>query len=157
MKPFAVAIALFAALPALAGEIEIHDAYARTSGASAKSGAVFMKIVNSGTTADRLIAAETEAARRVELHTHRIDQATGVARMVELEDGIPVGPGAAHHLKRGGDHVMLMGLTAPLSHGDAVTLTLTFEDAGPMTLTIPVDLERRPDQGAHGHTHGENS
>lgn len=132
--------------------VHVENAYALTSGPGAMSGAVFFEIVNHSTTSpDRLIAASSDAAQRVELHTHLID-ANGVARMVEVEDGFAVAPGETHALERGGDHVMLMGLTRPLADGDTIQLKLTFERAGEMIVEVPVDLDRAdaPMQGGHG-------
>ena len=44
----------------------------------------------------------------------------------------------------------LMGLNQPLEHGDTVSVVLTFEKAGDVTVEIPVDLERKPTHGG-GH------
>ncbi|GAA3864616.1 copper chaperone PCu(A)C [Celeribacter arenosi] len=121
--------------------IMITDAYARASGMSAKAGAAFFVIENHTDTDDRLIAAASDIAMRVELHTH-IDAGDGVMQMRRVEGGIAVPAGGTHTLMRGGDHVMFMGLTRPMSDGDMVTVTLTFEEAGEMTLDIPVDLTR---------------
>ena len=90
----------------------------------------------------------TDAATRAELHTH-IEDANGVMRMVEVEDGIPVPAGGSAMLERGGDHVMLMGLTGPLEHGDTVTLMLRFESGEELTVAVPVDLNRTP-RNHHG-------
>jgi copper(I)-binding protein len=144
----AAAAAAGIALPALAADvIEVRDPYARS--ASAMAGAAFMTLANTGTEDDRLIAASTDAAQRVELHTH-IEDGDGVMRMVEVEDGIEVPAGGETVLQRGGLHVMLMGLTAPLNQGDQIDLTLTFEKAGDVTLTVPVDNERMDGHGGHG-------
>ena len=130
--------------------IAIEDAYARAAGMNAVAGAAFMTIVNTGTEDDRLIAVTSDAAQRVELHTHVID-VNGVARMVEIEDGFAVPAGGSHRLERGGDHVMFMGLTAPFVEGETVTVTFTFERAGDLTVDIPVDLSRQPmGHGGHG-------
>lgn len=135
------------ALPALADGIMVQDAYARSSGKSAKSGAAFMVLMNQGDQDDRLIAVQSDAAKRVELHTHK-ENADGVMQMIHVEDGFAIPAGGQHELARGGDHVMLMGLTAPLEQGDAISVTLTFEQAGEVTLDIPVDLHRK---GGHSH------
>ncbi|MCA8867716.1 MAG: copper chaperone PCu(A)C [Rhodobacteraceae bacterium] len=128
-------------LSAFAGDITVSSAYARASGANAKSGAIFMQIENSADTDDRLIAAATPAARKAELHTHIMtDQ--GVMQMREVKDGFVIPAQDVHMLARGGDHVMLMGLTGPLVQGDMVELTLTFEKAGELTLEVPVDMNR---------------
>lgn len=154
LLPAALAACL-TALPALAMDATIHvgDAYARASSPSAKAGAMFLEVMNKGDTDDRLIAATSDVAQRVELHTHRED-ADGVMRMLEIEDGIPVPAGGMALLERGGDHVMLMGLNRPLNDGDTVTVTLSFETAGDVTVEVPVDLKRKPGQPAHGHGHG---
>ncbi len=144
-KTLLAAAAALLAAPALA-EITIEDAYARSASPVAKAGAAFMTLVNSGETDDRLVAASSEAAKRVELHTHK-ENAEGVMMMMEVEEGFPIPAGGSHTLARGGDHVMFMGLTGPWAHGDMLSVTLTFEDAGEMTVEIPVDLERQP---AHG-------
>ncbi|MCA8878951.1 MAG: copper chaperone PCu(A)C [Rhodobacteraceae bacterium] len=138
--------------------IEVMDAYARVSSAAAKSGAIFMVISNGGGSDDRLVAAEAPVAQRAELHTH-LEDANGVMRMVEVEDGIALPAGQDHALARGGDHVMLMGLKEPLVDGSHFPLTLTFEEAGPITVDVVVDSARAPDQPAgqdmqHGAMHG---
>lgn len=130
-------------------EITVSDAYARVAGKMAKAGAAFMVIENSGE-ADRLIAASSDVAKKVELHTHK-DMGEGVMRMVHVEEGFEIPAGGTHLLARGGDHVMFMGLNHGLDHGDMVTVTLTFEKAGDMTLDIPVDLERQDSHGAMKH------
>jgi hypothetical protein len=144
------AVALVSVLPAFA-EITIEDAYARASSPMAKSGAAFMMIHNSGE-ADRLIAASSDAAARTELHTH-LDDGNGVMRMVHVEEGFELPADGMIAMERGGKHVMLMGLTAPMEQGASVTVTLTFEKAGDMVVEIPVDLERQ-DHGGMQHGHG---
>ncbi|KIN61851.1 Copper(I)-binding protein [Sulfitobacter noctilucicola] len=134
-----------------AGDIMVKDPYVRSSMATSVTGAAFMTLMNHGDTDDRLIGASTDVAKRVELHTH-IEDANGVMKMTEIEGGIPVPAGGMHVLERGGDHVMLMGLTSPLVQGEELAVTLTFEKAGEMEVTIPVDHERKPEHGAMGHS-----
>lgn len=143
----AAAAALALAAPAFA-EIEIKDAYARAAMANAKAGAAFMHIVNTGSEDDRLIGASSDIAKKTELHTH-IDAGDGIMKMVEVEEGFPVPAGGMHMLKRGGDHVMFMGLTGPMNDGESVVVTLTFEKAGDMTVEIPVDLKRQDKEMSH--------
>lgn len=128
--------------------ITVDDAYARSSGKTAKAGAAFMMIQNTGATDDRLIGVESDAAARVELHTHIVDE-NGVAKMTQVEEGISIPAGETHMLKRGGDHVMFMGLTAPFERDALVPVTLIFETAGEVEIEIPVDLVRK-DTGGHG-------
>jgi len=106
---------------------------------------------------DRLVGASSDVAERVELHTH-IQTDDGVMRMVEMEEGIPLAADETVMLQRGGMHVMLLGLTRSLAHGDSFTLTLEFENSDPVTIEVPVDLERTeaemPMGGAMQHNHG---
>lgn len=146
------AAALAFSTPALA-DIIVQDAYARSAMPGAKTGAAFMVLENTGDEDDRLIAVASDAAVKVELHTHLAD-GNGVMKMVEVEEGFPVPANGSHALARGGDHVMFMGLTAPFEEGKIVTVTLTFEKAGDMVVEIPVDLERKP---MHGMQHGNMS
>lgn len=140
---FFAALAAAVALPVFADGITIEAPYARASTSLSKSGAIFMVIHNETGTDDRVIAARAPVAERVELHTH-LQDANGVMRMVEVEDGFAVAAGGHHMLKRGGDHVMLMGLTEPLTDGKTFPLTLVFETAGEVTVEVPVDLQRQP-------------
>ncbi|MCK8483522.1 copper chaperone PCu(A)C [Aliiroseovarius sp. S2029] len=147
----AATTAALLALPAFAeGDIKIEDAYARASGMNAMAGAAFFQIMNHGDQDDRLIAAKSDVAKRVELHTHK-ETAEGVMQMMEVEEGFPVAAGGMHALQRGGDHVMFMGLNQPFEDGSTISVTLVFEKAGEMTVEIPVDLKRNPMGGGMQH------
>lgn len=134
-------------------QIVIKDAYARVASKVAKSGAAFFEIHNMGAAADRLIDVRTDVAVRSELHTHK-ETGDGIMQMLHVEEGFEVAAGGMHMLARGGDHVMMMGLNTRLDHGDTVNLVLVFEDAGEITVTVPVDLERSAGSG-HAH-HGKD-
>jgi copper(I)-binding protein len=126
---------------ALADGIGVSDAFIRSSGPAAVSGAAFMVLENSTDQDDRLIAVSSDVAKKIELHTHQ-QQGDGIMKMIMIEGGIAIPAGQTHALERGGDHVMLMGLTRPLVQGESVVLTLTFEKADPLTVEVPVDLLR---------------
>jgi copper(I)-binding protein len=149
MKSLLAAAAVAFALPAFAEGIMITDPYARTSAMMSQSGAAFMVIENHADADDRLVSAASDVAAKVELHTHKED-ANGVMQMLEVPEGFVVPAHGSHALARGGDHVMFLGLTRELKHGDTVTVTLTFEKAGEVVVDIPVDLERKPDQAGMG-------
>jgi hypothetical protein len=140
-------------MPAWADGIKVTDAYARAASPNAKSGAAFMMLMNDSARDDRLIAARSDAASRVELHTH-VEIGDGVMQMTEIEGGIVLPAGATHAMMRGADHVMLMGLTAPLVQDGEIEVTLVFERAGEVVVTIPVDNARKPGAGAHAGAHG---
>ena len=152
--PAAAALALMLAAPAFAQEhpegLHIHDVYARSNGAVGGSGAVFFMIHNNTETDDRLIAVATDVAQKAELHTH-VESADGVMQMVQIEGGIALPSGEMHELARGGDHVMLMGLTRALKDGDQFSLTLTFEKAGEVQIEATIDNARKPGEGGMDH------
>lgn len=143
--------------PAFSGDvpaITIEDAYARVSSPNAKVGAVFFEVENHSAAADRLLDVTSDVAARVELHTHKEGDG-GIMQMLHVPEGFAIPPQGHHALKRGGDHVMLMGLNHSLNDGDIVPLTLVFENAGEIMLEVPVDLKRSPQAGANadqGHT-----
>ena len=135
-------LAAFAALmpvAALAHDgMHINDAYARST--NPKVGAVFLQLENHRQVACTLQSVTTDAAERAELHTH-LDE-YGVMKMTRIEGGIPVDAGQTHDLARGGDHIMLLGLTRPLTDGDSLTLTLDFGDCGTEEAEAVVDNAR---------------
>lgn len=162
----AVAVSLTFVAPvfaeSMAAGVQIHDPYARSMGGVGASGAVFFGIMNSTSVDDRLIGVKSDVAQKVELHTHKED-ANGVMQMLHVPEGFVVPAGGSHELARGGDHVMLMGLTRELAQGDSFALTLIFEQAGEVVVDVPVDNDRKPDAGGmkgmnhgtgQGHGHG---
>ncbi|MQY43348.1 copper chaperone PCu(A)C [Epibacterium sp. SM1969] len=157
-KFIAVAAAVMlsgAALADQANGVAIEDAYARVSSPNAKVGAIFFEIDNHGAQDDRLIDAKSDIAARVELHTHK-EGNDGVMQMLHVPEGFAVTAGGHHALKRGGDHVMLMGLHKGLRDGDEVALTLVFEKAGEIEVVVPVDLSRKGHAGHGEHKHSEH-
>ncbi|GAA6190281.1 copper chaperone PCu(A)C [Phaeobacter sp. NW0010-22] len=135
---------------AFAADVMVKDAYARSAGKNAKTGAAFMMIMNHGAENDRLINATSDVAKRVELHTHK-ENGDGVMQMLHVEEGFAIPAGEMHPLKRGGDHVMFMGLNQPFVQGKMIPVTLVFEKAGEVKVEIPVDLERKPAEGGMSH------
>lgn len=128
---------------AYAGDMTIapDTVYGRVGGGIGFSGAVFFDITNEGETPDSLIGVRSNIARRVELHTHEMDE-NGVMRMLRLPEGLSLPAGETHRLKRGGDHVMLMGLNRALDNGDSFFLTLIFENAGEVVVEVNIENER---------------
>lgn len=122
------------------GTIAIHDPFARASGRMAKAGGAFFGLENRSDKVLHLVDARSDVAKRTELHTTVMDD--GVMRMIHLKDGVTLEPGEIHWFKRGGDHVMLMGLKRPLENGDKVHIVLIFEKAGEFAFDAPVDNER---------------
>lgn len=129
------AVAAMIALPCAAADITVSGAFLRASPKMAMAGAGFLTVTNTGAQDDRLIAAAAGISKKVELHTHIKE---GDVMMMRPVEAIAVPAGGRAELKPGGDHVMFMGLHAPLKEGDTVPVTLTFEKAGKIAVDMPV-------------------
>jgi len=129
------------------GNLEISGAWARATPPAAKTGAVYLTLVNHGGGTERLIAARSPAAAQAELHA-QINEA-GIMRMTAV-DAVVLGPGEHLSLRPGGLHVMLIELTAPLREGAPLALTLSFAGLGDVTVDVPV-LRNAPTSREHRH------
>lgn len=142
-----IAFALCGALlacPAFAHEgVHITDPFARFTG---PSGAAYFQITNHAQEADRLVSASSPDVGMVMIMTNAADE-NGVMKMIDLPEGIAVEGETSHDLAPGGDHVMLMHLKHDVKDGDTVSVTLVFEHAGEVTLTVPVMKDRKEAPG----------
>jgi copper(I)-binding protein len=132
-----------------AGDLAIDHPYAPPTPPGATTGAVYFRgLRNRGSGADRLLAAETPAAERVEFHEMQLDG--DVMRMrAHATLALPAGAELpARHGQRW--HLMLLGLKAPLKLGDRLPLRLRFERAGVVEVTVWVQAPRG-DAGEHSH------
>ncbi len=117
--------------------VSLFNAEARATAPGAPNGAVFGLLVNLGAEADTLISASTDVAEAVELHTSSMDD-SGVMQMMPVEGGIEVAANNYVALERGGLHIMLINLKAPLQAGESFDLALSFQNAGEVTLSVPI-------------------
>jgi len=108
--------------------------------------AAYMTVHNSGA-ADTLVKATTPLTGTVQLHEVITEGSS--SKMQEKAGGFPVPANGMLELKPGSFHIMLMDLKAPIKEGETVSLTLTFEKAGEVTLKAPV--KPAPDMGGMDH------
>lgn len=129
----------------------VMDASAFATAEGSTTGAVFLKIMNPGTEADRLIGATTSVSSMVEIHATDVD-AAGTMQMRKI-DGIAIEGGQAVELKADGNHLMLMGLTAPLAAGSSFDIVLDFEKGADVTVPVsviaPIAAAQAVDHSAH--------
>ena len=138
-RPLFTALALLVPFGAFAHDgVMVHDAYARLSNNSA---AIFLQIDSHEDVDDTLVSASSDAAAMTHLQTHHED-ANGVMQMLDVPEGFAIPALIGHDLGRGGDHIMLMGLTRTLTDGDHFTLILTFRRAGLVEVDVVVDNAR---------------
>ena len=150
MRSFALAAALVAAGPALAhdfnlGTLAIGHPYAIATATTARTGAGYLSITNTGDAPDRLLEVQADFPA-VQLHTTEVD-AQGVARMRHVE-ALEIPAGGTVVLEPRGLHIMFMGLAAPLEPGGTIDATLVFETAGEVPVVFNVE-ERGADAPEH--------
>lgn len=146
MKPapqffaFAALLSLFGAhahaKEVKAGDLVITQAWSRATPGGAKIAGGFLTIENKGAAPDRLISGSGDIAGKVEIHEMAMNN--GVMTMRPLDKGLAIEPGKTVKLAPGGYHLMLMDLKQPLKQGDTVPLTLEFEKAGKVSLSLDV-------------------
>jgi periplasmic copper chaperone A len=119
-----------------AGDLVITQAWSRATPNGAKIAGGYLTIENKGTTPDRLVGGAGEVAGKVEVH----EMATkdGVMTMRPLDEGLTIEPGKTVKLAPGGYHLMMFDLKHQLKQGDKVPVTLEFEKAGKVTLSLDV-------------------
>ncbi|CAN5276805.1 copper chaperone PCu(A)C [soil metagenome] len=115
-----------------AQSLEVSDAWAKA--ADGAMTAAFATLKNTGSAQLTIESAITPAASRVELH-ETVDSGTGTPSMRKKDGGFTIAAGRSQHLAPGGDHLMLMGLTAPLAAGDSIEITLTLSDGSTTTFS----------------------
>jgi hypothetical protein len=137
-----------------AGQLVIDHPYATPSLAGTPNGAAYLRgIRNRGNAPDRLVAASTPVAERVELH--EMSTEGDVMRMREVP-AIDLPAGQEVQLRHGQRyHLMLINLRQPLKVGDRFDLTLKFEKAGETTVKAWVQQPRvgSSPAGHEGHKH----
>jgi periplasmic copper chaperone A len=117
--------------------IEITRPWIRTSAGENRQTGGFFTATNKGREADRLVAAASPAATKVEIHQIKVI-GYGI-RMRPMEKGLGLPPDTAITLKPRGYHLLFLELKAPLVQGQRVPVTLTFEKAGTQQIEMVVE------------------
>lgn len=99
---------------------------------------------------DAITKLTSDCCAAVELHrTEKLNGIMSMRRIAEMNlkkaTPLKVQPDSP-----GGEHVMLMGLKAPLAEGDRVSITFTFKNAGEQTVSFPVYADGK---GSAQHAH----
>lgn len=118
-----------------AADVSIADAWVK----SAESGmsAAFGMLENSGDADVTIVSISSPASSMMEMH-ETVDDGTGAMKMQQLDGGFVVPAGGTLMLEPGGNHFMLMDLTAPLMAGEEATFRVTLEDGSTFDFTAPV-------------------
>jgi hypothetical protein len=148
---------LFGALiviPAVSGmasaaeTVSAGNAWVRTPAPGQKTAAAYLDLTSDGDAA--LVAAESPAAGKAELHTMNMDG--GVMRMRPVQK-IDLPALKTVKLAPGGLHIMLLDIKRPLKEGDTVPLVLKFQGKGKVPSTVKVEAQVRAMGAASMHNH----
>lgn len=134
------------------GGIMVVDARVREAPLAGGTAAVYFTLHNHTDADVTLIGGETAAAAAVEVHETVDDN--GVMRMQPLDGAVAASHGSVE-LMPGGIHLMLLELAEPLEAGQSIELTLHFDGADDLTLSVPVvtveESMQGMDEGEHNH------
>lgn len=133
-----------------AGDLVISQAWSRATPGGAKVAGGYVTIENKGTAPDRLIGGSADIAGKFEIHEMAMDN--GVMKMRPLDKGLTIEPGKTVKFAPGGYHLMLEQLKKPLKQGDKVPLTLEFEKAGKVAVSLDVQGVGAQAPGDAGHS-----
>lgn len=117
-----------------APSVQVSDALCRPTPRGRQTTGCYMTLTASGT--DRLVSVESPDANIVQIHESRME--SNMMMMQQMRDGLPLAAGQATALAPGGNHLMLLGVKAPLVTGDTVSLKLIFATAAPVEVTATV-------------------
>ena len=132
------------------GTLKLTHPWSRATPGGAKVAAGYLKIVNTGTKPDRLVAAQSTVAGAVEIHEMATTDA--VMKMRALSTGLVIAPGQTVELAPGGYHVMFIDLKGPIVQDQPFKARLKFEKAGEVEIEFKVEAIGAQSSG-NGHKH----
>jgi periplasmic copper chaperone A len=118
------------------GDLVISQPWSRSAPRGAELANSYVTIENRSATGDRLIAASTDVAEKIEIQ--QTSMAGGATTAQAVEGGLAIPPGAKVILAPGAGKLALMKLKSALKKGTQVSVLLEFEKAG--KLTVPFDV-----------------
>lgn len=118
------------------GDLVIDHPVAKTTPATALTGAGYLAITNTGDSVDSLLSVEADF-QRVMIHDTKVEN--DIASMFHIE-AAEIAPGETVTFAPGGKHIMFMGLNGdPFEAGEVVNATLVFEKAGRIEVNFNVE------------------
>ena len=129
----ALALAVFGPFTATARDtgpdVQVLEAYTAHTNSKQRTAEVYARFVNVETT-DRLIGADSDVCKRVELVAG--DGTQRPYDSFQFKEDVEIG------FREGALHLHLVGLKHPLEKGQSFVVTLHFEETGPLALSVTV-------------------
>jgi copper(I)-binding protein len=136
----------------LDGGVVVSSIYVQPPFPGRDIAAGFFSLTNNGED-DRLVSVSSPISENVEIHNHIEED--GVMKMRRI-DGVDLPSGETVNFKPGSYHIMMFGANIP-ENAEEVSVTLTYENAAPATMTVPIgepDEDREmSDKMDHGSGH----
>jgi len=133
------------------GDLQIGHPWARPTVPGQPSGGAYLSLENHGKVGNKLISVTSPVAKSTEIHTMSMDG--NVMRMREV-GSIDIKPGEKIAMQPGnGYHIMLIGLSQPLTVGDHIPLRLTFEKGGTLEVMVYVEDRKADGEAPAMHMH----
>ena len=150
LLPFIMVVSMSASLRAA----EFKEPYVQWVPDNSKNTAAFMTVVNTTDKNKKIVRAESEQARAVELHEHTMEG--GMMQMKPVPH-VNVPAKSETSFNPDGYHIMLIGLKKKLSEGEKIKITIHFDDGekAPVEFTVKSDKSAAPamDHSLHGAGH----
>ncbi|NPA72649.1 MAG: copper chaperone PCu(A)C [Gammaproteobacteria bacterium] len=118
-----------------ADDVTVSNPFAREVPPGAPASASFMTLTNHSGQPIKLVQADSNVSKIVELHTHTNDN--GVMRMRKVAF-MEIPANGQTELKPGGLHIMLINPINPIKVGQTVSVELTFADHSTKQVEMPV-------------------
>lgn len=126
--------------------VTVSDAWARSSPTGVTMGAAYIDITSVNDDSVVAVSVSSDIAARAEIHevAKAMDMGDdssemhGDAMTMQEIDALELPAGALVQLVPGGYHVMLIDLAEPLVVGETFDLTLDFDQAPDLTVTVEV-------------------
>ncbi len=139
-----LAAAILSLMPTLAmahdfvsDSVHIDHPWTRPTPPGSPMGAGYLTITNTGDSEITLSGATTPRAAEVSIHESIMHD--GMMSMQPLKAGLAIPAGKTVELKPHSYHLMLEQLTGPLKEGESVPLTLQFDGASAVEVTLKVE------------------
>ncbi len=136
------------------GALTLSDIRIKALMPGAKVSAGYLDIMNKGSRDDTLIGVSLAGVTKSEIHSMEMNG--GIMKMRPVEGGIIIPAGDTVSLAPGGYHLMFMNIQDFPATGQTGKLTLTFAEAGTITMDAPVKNIKPSHNNAHNNTHGNN-
>ena len=141
---FALSFVLLLASCGGSDPITVSDAWARTSPSGVTTGAAYFDITSVDDDSLVAVSVSSDVAARAEIHEvvkamdMGDDEMHDDAMSMQEMDALELPAGTLVQLAPGGYHIMMIDLAKPLVVGETFDLTLDFDQAPDLTVTVEV-------------------